>query len=346
MMRRLLWFVVAGVVLHGCSEIPPLATVPSPPVPPSIPATIALTWVGGVGATAGTVYLAAVVKDASGKGVPAATVRYSTTTGVVQPATVVADAGGLAQATVTTSSTATITAAAGSVTASITVTPSAPITPTPSQPAVPPPAPPGPPPPGALTVTIFATPGIAGTSTTFSLATQALSQAVWTFGDSSPSVTTSTGFTTHVYAAAGIYPVGVTVTDTLGRTASTTQNVTISGGTPPAPPASGYILTMGCTAAAHGTATVCNLAVARDGTRLPSSAFCEVDVDFGDGRLDQFHDKPLISRVYAQAGTYMIVATAQIKADATDTRLCFPPPGLPYTGLLNLATVSQSVVVP
>ena len=166
-MRRLLWLALAAAVLHGCSEIPPLATAPSPLAPPSLPATIALTWVGGVGATAGTVYLAAVVKDASGKGVPAVTVKYSTTTGVVQPATVVADAGGLAQATVTTSSTATITATAGSVTASIIVTPSPPITPTPSQPPIPPPTSPGPPPPGPLTVAIFVSPGLAGTNTTF-----------------------------------------------------------------------------------------------------------------------------------------------------------------------------------
>ena len=90
-----LWLVVAGVVMHGCSDIPPIVPVPSPPAPPSIPATITVTSVPGLGATAGTVYLAAVVRDASGRGVPAATVRYSTTAGVVRPDTVIADAGAL-----------------------------------------------------------------------------------------------------------------------------------------------------------------------------------------------------------------------------------------------------------
>jgi hypothetical protein len=339
-MRRLLWFVVAGVVLHGCSDVPPLLTVPSPPAVPSVPATISLTWVGGIGATAGTVYLAALVKDASGKGVPAVTVRYSTTAGVVQPATVVADGGGLAQATVTTSSTATITATAGSATASITVTPSAPITPPPSQPPTPPPGPPAPPPPGALTVTIFATPGVAGTTTTFSLATQALSQAVWSFGDSSPSVTTSTGFTTHVYAAGGTYPVDVTVTDTLGRTASATQNVTISGGTQPptTPPTGGLVaVTMGCTVAAAGSKTMCNLAATFKGNPLPSTSIEQIHVDFGDGYVDEFGvigNTPLIYRTYAQPGTYLIVATVTVSTPENPL-----PPGI-------IVVTSQSIVVP
>ena len=179
------------------------------------------------------------------------------------------DAGGLAQATLIASSPATVVVTAGSATSTTVVAPpSTPTTPTPPQPPVQPPVSPAPPPTAPLTVTIFGTPGVAGTNTSFSLATQALAQAVSTSGDSSAAVTTSTGFASHVYATAGTYVVGVTVTDTLGRTASAAQGRTITGvttTTTPPPPTGAVTVTMGCTVAAVGARTVCNLAASLSG---------------------------------------------------------------------------------
>lgn len=47
----------------------------------------------------------------------------------------------------------------------------------------------------------------------------------WDFGDGSPRVTLATAATSHTYAAAGAYTVTLTVTDTVGQTASTRLSV-------------------------------------------------------------------------------------------------------------------------
>jgi PKD repeat protein len=58
----------------------------------------------------------------------------------------------------------------------------------------------------------------------------AVSSYAWSFGDGG----TASGLTaTHSFARAGAYSVTLTVADSLGRAVSTTQGVTVGGGTPP-----------------------------------------------------------------------------------------------------------------
>jgi len=306
---------MAASVLSACSSAPTIV-YPTPPSPASIPQTITITTTNGIGSSAGQVYVAATVRDASGRAVEAVTVRFATTAGTVQPAAVTSDGGGLAKTTVTTSVHATVTVTAGAVASTIDVTPTANVNPgpTPSPPPTPTPSP-GPPP-QPLTVTILATPGAAGTITTFSLAAPALQQETWTFGDSSAPITTTNHTASHVYSLAGIYTVGVSVIDIQGRTASATLNVTIPTPTGGAPtPTSGLVVTMTCTAAAHGSATVCNLAASYNGTNLQSTppTFVYVDWDWGDGTSQITTPSPLGSRVYTQAGTYLVVAHVQVQ---------------------------------
>jgi hypothetical protein len=124
-MPRALWLLIAAAFASSCGYKAP--TFPSlPPTAPSIPATITVTATPGVGGSAGQVFLAASVRDASGHGVGSVMVRFTTTSGVVQPDAVMADGGGLAQTTVRTSMTATIEATAGPAKSAIEVTPVAP----------------------------------------------------------------------------------------------------------------------------------------------------------------------------------------------------------------------------
>ena len=60
---------------------------------------------------------------------------------------------------------------------------------------------------------------------------------------------------------------------------------------------------MGCTPAAHGSKTVCNLSATYGGLPVPSPNFTHIDVDFGDGHLDQFNNTPVIYWTYPNLGT-------------------------------------------
>jgi chitodextrinase len=165
-------------------------------------------------------------------------VELQTSAGSLSASSVTTNDDGLATATVSApSGTLTITARAGSVSSEtmVTIQASAPL-PAPTPLPFPNPSP-TPDPVIPLTVSIFATPAAAGSATSFGLSTQAMSRADWTFGDGG-STTTTTGSTSHVYGTAGSYMVGVTVTDTRGRVASTSQGVTIA-----APPPTSIVVT-------------------------------------------------------------------------------------------------------
>src|ERR1051325_6046147 len=70
-------FVLAIAVHVGCVDPPPPALVTAPSSPIGPPTSIELTGPSGVGATAGHAYLAATVRDASGRGVPNVSVHFA-----------------------------------------------------------------------------------------------------------------------------------------------------------------------------------------------------------------------------------------------------------------------------
>jgi hypothetical protein len=158
-------------------------------------------------------------------------VTFSASSGTITPIEVQTDEAGVARSILTPDTSQTVVhVQAGTLHASLDVLSAASL---PPQIPAPPPPNPSPDPLPTLTVTIFVTPAPAGSVTSFGLATQAITQAVWTFGDGA-TATTSTSSTTHVYSAPGRYLVGVSITDTRGRIASTSVAVTISD-PPPSP---------------------------------------------------------------------------------------------------------------
>jgi hypothetical protein len=122
--RRALAVLGAGLLVASCQDASTI-TYPTPPTQTSgPPASITVTTTNGIGASAGQVFLAARVYDASGNPVGGTTVQFATSAGSVQPVAVVTDGGGLAQATVTTSTPAAVTAVAGTAKTTTSVSPS------------------------------------------------------------------------------------------------------------------------------------------------------------------------------------------------------------------------------
>jgi hypothetical protein len=215
----------------GCTFAADLPTAPTPPAGPQAgtPITLELAIAPGVGDQGGTAAIGVRVLDPFGAPVSGLEVALTSSAGTVTPPVIATDVSGRGAST--------LAAPPGSVivSASITNGPtrSAPVAiqpvpppPPPSTPMPPPgPTPPLPVPP--LTVALLVTARQAGFASSFSLATQAITSATWTFGDGGISTTTDP-FTTHIYSVAGTYEASVTVVDMHGRTASATQTLTIA----------------------------------------------------------------------------------------------------------------------
>ena len=130
--------------------------------------------------------------------------------------------------------------------------------------------------------------------------------SVWNFGDGTSAPES------HVYTAAGIYTVTLTVTDAAGLTDSEVQSVTVTAPVPNVPPTASF------TSSCNGlTCTFTNGSGDSDGTVVGNSW------DFGDGTGSTAANPP--PKTYA-AGTYNVVLT--VTDDDLDT-----------------ATTSQSVTV-
>ena len=226
--------VALAVLVSACSSRNP--TQPDAAVfDEAVPFTLSVNATAGTGPTGGTASIVARVQNGHGTNLPNVMVAFKTDVGTLSSASAATLSDGTVTLSLTAATAATITATAGTLTAHALVqsNPNVPIVPpVPDGPA---PPPPGPPAPGALTVTLLVTPGVTGTATTFGLQSSGISRAVWTFGDGA-SVTTTAPSASHVYTAAGRYTASVTITDTIGRTASNSQTFTITDAPPPPPP--------------------------------------------------------------------------------------------------------------
>ncbi|MBI2220096.1 MAG: PKD domain-containing protein [Acidobacteria bacterium] len=121
----------------------------------------------------------------------------------------------------------------------------------------------------------------------------------WSFGDGS---TSSAQNPQHVYAQGGTYSVTLTVTDTAGATASTSQVVTV---TPPnTPPAASF------------TASCRFQACTFSDTSTDDAGVTGWQWTFGDGATAATKDA---SHTYAQAGEYLITLVVQDVGGLTST---------------------------
>jgi hypothetical protein len=120
------------------------------------------------------------------------------------------------------------------------------------------------------------------------------------------------------------------MTDAQGRTASASTTAIVSAVPPPTPPTppDALAVTMGCTPGTVVIQTVCNLSATYGGAAIASTAMTSAAWEWGDGGVSA--TVPLGQHPYAQAGTYLIVATVTATTSAG----------------VKTATASKSVVIP
>lgn len=225
-MKAAVALVGVSLLLSGCTSSPTTSTVPpaAPPVVSNAPASIQI-----LASTRPDSQLDVVAKvlTAQNAFVPDATVTFSVNSGSVSPTTAVTDAGGLARTIVTSTGKVTIHAEVGSIASSVetngTVT--------------------------GLSVSLFVAAVTTGTASTLTANVSGLAPGstaigfAWTFGDTT-SASTAAPSTTHPYAR-GTYPASVTVTDSLGRSATASASAVVTDPpAPPAPPAPSYTVTV------------------------------------------------------------------------------------------------------
>lgn len=297
--------VVLAVLASACAA--PFEPTPVKPTPPvsTAPASIQVL---AASRSDQRVDVTALVRTVDGKAVPDVSVTFSASSGTLSPEVATTNSNGEARAILTPQSAQTmVRAQADGVSSSLNVLGSPPSS---TPPSIPPsPAPPVPDAP--LTVTINAPPtSSVGAPTTFGLSTQALVQAVWSFGDGG-TLTTTTGTATHVYSASAVYQVTATVTDTRGRTATGSISVTIQPAPPPpAPPPPSLTLTLNCTPVAHPGNTPCNIAATNEKGEIVTSKITQVTWDWGDGSQSPAGSPPALSQHrYDQAGVYVVQVT-------------------------------------
>ena len=124
----------------------------------------------------------------------------------------------------------------------------------------------------------------------------------WDFGDG----TTGSGVTppAHVYAAPGVYPVTLTVTDNAGATATVTNNVTANAAPVNQPPVASF--------AAGCNGLVCTFN--GGGSSDPDGTIASYSWTFGEGPAGS---GATAGHTYTAAGTYPVVLTVTDNAGAT-----------------------------
>jgi hypothetical protein len=237
------------VLTTACGAANPTQATPIAD-PAAVPTSISLTSVSGVGSGTGQVYISALVKDASGKGVGAAIVTFTTTAGTFLATPITSDAGGLAQASLTTPGNATITAKTGAASGSLDVVPTPvpvvvpPYVPLPTPPIVVPPVVPTPPAPLVLNVSLTCTaephgplgtpPTVCNLATSYNgaaLDSALVNSVTWDWGDGLDQTVTSSPLGSRNYLQAGTYRIQATVTATPPtsgpKTAAAVASVTV-----------------------------------------------------------------------------------------------------------------------
>jgi len=295
--------VLLAVLVSACAYTNP--TQPDATVfDAAAPVTLSLNATAGTGPQGGTASIVARVQNGHGTNLPHVPVTFTTDHGSLSTATAETIADGTATLTLTSATPAVITATAGPLIAhaSIHSNPTVPVvSPGPGGPE---PTPPGPPAPLPLTVTMNVTAGPTGSATSFSLSMPCcLAQAVWTFGDGA-SATSTIPTMSHVYTVPGAYTASVTITDTIGRTASNSQTFAIAT-TPPPPP---YLVTLSAapTTILVGAASTLTASVIRQNGAPVPTAYAWT---FGDS-TGSTTTTASTSHVYAKAGSFSASVTA------------------------------------
>ena len=158
---------------------------------------------GPIPSTGGTVQLVATVHDTSGNLMPGVPVTFTADAGTLGSSTVITDANGEAQTTLTTDRETAVTANAGGLSASATVGSSTPLNVNLSADQSP----------ATVDEAVVFTATVTGSDTP-------IASYVWDFGDGSR-LTTSGNEVTHVYTSAGTVSVKVSVLNTDGVSGST-----------------------------------------------------------------------------------------------------------------------------
>jgi PKD repeat protein len=302
------------LVTLGCSPATAPIAPTTPPINPLAPFSLTVGMSVGLGADAGRAEITAKVQGPTGAPLGNVPVVFATDTGTLSADQVTTADSGVASTTLTASSSAHVTATAGTLSSRLLVPAqpplSAPPTSTTTTPAGPPSSDPG-----SLSASLDATSALTGASV---LMTVNVRNAVmpasylWSFGDDA-SFRGLSASTAHIYAAAGSYPVTVTVTDAAGRSTAASSTATITDPvvtTPPPPPAS-YTVTLtaapASVVAGNGSVLTAS-ATPQNGAPAPSSYDWDCN---GDGTKETTTSAPtnFTTCTYSTPGTITSTVT-------------------------------------